>query len=211
MALDETFFDIIRIRSGRFMPHEPMETNRLANGDVLSASLGAALWRGEAVLSPAEHVDAQEVEARLDRLQQPGEYFLICDWRRKGPRMDPGGAVLGASSPTVLQLGSDNKSLRLQGLPAGYVLSAGDQIGWLYGQSPERRALHSIYGAVTADGTGVTPFFEVSPHIRPGVAVNAAVELVRPMIKARLLSWDYGASDVLITEGAKFSFIQKLG
>ena len=49
---------------------------------------------------------------------------------------------------------SDNKSLKLGGLPAGYSLRRGDMLHFDYGSSPTRRALHRIVEDATANGPG---------------------------------------------------------
>ena len=207
---DTTFFAGLRVASVRWTLSEPMEVNRLGDGSVIKSSLGAALWQGEATMAPGYHANLAEVEARLAKLHRPGEFFLAYDPRHNGPRMDPGGTILGAATPTIHTLDADNKRLRVQGLPAGYDLSAGDWIGWTYGSSPTRYALHRLVTGATASGAGLTPLFEVAPHIRPGVSTGAAVVLIRPPVKAVLLDATYGAGRPLITEGGSFSLIQTL-
>jgi hypothetical protein len=50
-----------------------------------------------------------------------------------------------------------------------------------YTATTTRRALHRIItSTVTANGSGVTPEFEVRPPFRAGAAVNASVNLKRP-------------------------------
>ncbi|WP_323775954.1 hypothetical protein [Leisingera sp.] len=210
MSIDTTFFGLLRKHQIRFRLSEPVETNRLASGEVLTASLGAALWVGEITCFQAHYSVAQEIEARIDKLQRPGEFFEAYDPRFNGPKSDPDGVLLGASTPVIASLGGDNRSLTLSGLPSGYELSAGDYIGWQYGTNPVRFAVHRLATGATADGAGLTPIFEVSPHVRTGVTVGTAVNLVRPRIKARLMSPDYGNARPMFTEGARFSFTQTL-
>jgi hypothetical protein len=207
---DATFWGLLKLSSARWFLNDPQEVTRFADGSIISQSLGAALWQGEAQLSPAYHSSAAELEARLAKLSGPGQSFFAYDPRYNGPKGDPGGVVLGASTPTIHTLDADNKRLRVAGLPAGYALSAGDYIGWQYGSNPTRYALHRLVTGATADGAGLTPLFEVYPHIRPGVITTTAVSLVRPVIKARVLSSGYGAGVPLITQGSTFQFTQVL-
>lgn len=207
---DSTFFGGLKVASVTFAPSIPTEQTRLADGSVVKASLGATLWQGTAQLAPSTHADAAEVEAKLAKLMRPGETFFAYDPRYNGPRSDPGGVILGAATPTIHTLDADNRRLRVTGLHAGYVLSVGDYIGWQYGSSPTRYALHRVETAATADGAGLTPLFAVEPHIRPGVAVSAAVALVRPRIKAQLLSVAYGQGVPVVTSGVSLSFTQTL-
>jgi hypothetical protein len=207
---DITFFGGIKVASARLTLSEPQETNRLADGSILKASLGAALWQGELSLIPGYHVDQGAIEVRLAKLLRAGQTFLAYDTRYDGPASDPDGIILGSNTPTIHTLNGDNRRLRVTGLPAGYQLTAGDWIGWTYGSNPVRYALHRIETDATASSAGLTPLFAVEPFIRPGITVGAAVTLVRPPIKAVMTQADYGAARPVITDGASFSFIQTL-
>ena len=207
---DTTFFPSLLIASNRLTLNEPLETARFADGSVVSASLGAALWQGETTVILERHTNVSAYEARLAKLQRAGETFFAYDPRFNGPQADPGGVVLGASTPTIHTLDADNKRLRVTGLPAGYVLSAGDYIGWEYGSNPTRYALHRLVANSLASGTGLTPLFEVAPFIRPGVTTGTAVTLIRPVFKARLLEVEYGVAVPVNTGGASIKYTQVL-
>ena len=207
---DTVFFGGIKKATAKLWLSDPQEVNRLADGSVLKASLGAALWQGELSLIPGYHVDQGAIEVRLAKLLRAGQTFLAYDTRYDGPAADPDGSILGVSTPTIHTLDADNRRIRIQGCPPGYQLSVGDWIGWTYGSNPVRYALHRIETDATASGAGLTPLFAVEPFIRPGVTVGAAVTLVRPPMKAVITQADYGAGRPLITEGASISFIQTL-
>jgi hypothetical protein len=103
------------------------------------------------------------------------------------------------------------RELRITGLPVGYVLSAGDMLGFQYGSNPVRHALHRIVVGGTASSGGLTPMLEVVPNLRPGAAAGLTVSLVRPACKARLLpDPTYGAGRQALSRGASFDFIQTL-
>lgn len=207
---DTVFFGGIKKASAKMWLSDPQEINRLGDGSIIKASLGAALWRGELTLPPAYHADQGTVEVKLAKLMRAGQTFLAYDTRLNGPRADPYGIILGASAPTIHTLDGDNRRMRITGLPAGYYLQAGDWIGWTYGSSPVRYAAHRIETDIEADSAGLTPLFAVEPFIRPGVTVGTVVNLIRPPIKAIMTQADYGAGRPLITEGPSFSFIQTL-
>ena len=209
---DSVFFGSIKIAASRFRLVVPVGQDRLANGQTIPHLLGASYWTGQADLPPAYHADAAAAEVALARLERPGETFLVYDSRYDGPRLDPGGALLAAenSEPEIHTLNSDNRRMRVSGLPADYVLSAGDYIGWSYGSNPVRHALHRVETDAVADGNGLTPLFAVEPFIRPGAVTGAAVTLVRPVCKARLISANYGAGRPLITAGNGFEWEQTL-
>jgi len=208
---DTTFFDSLRISAVRWWLNEPFEINRLGDGSVLKGSLGAALWQGDATLARGYHRDLAAVEARLAKLMRPGETFLAHDPRHNGPRADPGGVILGAATPVIHTLAANNREIRIAGLPAGYVLSDGDMIGWLYGSNPVRYALHQVVYGATASGSGLTPLIEVAPFVRPGaIPGSTAVVLVRPPVKAVLDAAEYGSGVPLFTQGARLRFTQTL-
>ena len=207
---DTVFFGGIKKAAAKLWLSDPQEVNRLADGSVLKASLGAALWRGELSMQSARHTDQSAVEVKLAKLMRAGQTFLAYDTRYNGPAADPEGVILGSATPTIHTLDADNRRMRIQGLPAGYELSEGDLLGFIYGSNPVRYAHHKIETAATASGAGLTPLFAVEPFIRPGVTVGAAVTLVLPPIKAVMTEADYGSGRPLITEGATFSFIQTL-
>lgn len=210
MIPDPDFYDSAKLISYGFQLSVPKAIARLADGTVIPSSLGASLWQGMARIKQASHADAAALEVALSRLERPGQTFLVYDARYNGPRMDPGGVILGAATPTIHALNADNRRLRVTGLPGGYVLSVGDWIGWQYGIDPVRYALHRVETEATASGAGLTPFFAVEPFIRPGVVVGTSVVLVRPACKAIITEASYGNGAARITSGASFNWTQTL-
>lgn len=207
--INETFFGGLKVASVQWSLQSAMSETTTRGGAVIRTGIGAALWTGRATLAPAYHRDAAAVEALLAELTQPGRSILAHDPRYNGPRLDPTGAILGASAPIVHALNADNRRLRVNGLPSGYVLSVGDYIGWQYGSNPVRYALHRVTSAATASGAGLTPLFSVTPNIRPGVTIGAAVAFVQPICKC-LISARYGIGVPLVTQGAEITLIQTL-
>lgn len=204
------FFDRLPIDDMTFDCHEPQEVNRLGDGSVIKGGLGAALWRGRIMLRSMARDQARRFESALGEIAAPGGAFLLRRWPEHGPSADPAGTILGAATPTIHTLDADNRRLRVQGLPAGYVLTIGDMIGWSYGSSPVRLALHRVTSTATADGSGVTPLFSVWPHIRPGVVTGAAVVLMRPVCKAIITNAQPATRRRGWIDGGAFDFIQTL-
>jgi hypothetical protein len=206
------FFSNLPIAQQTFWMPDQLEQNRTGSGEQITADLGDRLWQGDVLLGKMTRGEAGRHEVLIDLLNQAGRAFEIFDSRRPRPLLDPNATVLGASSVTILALGADARELRLTGLPAGYTLSSGDYLSFTYGTSPVRFALHRVVLPVTANGSGQTPLFEVSPAIQPGAVVAAAVTLNRPRMKAVIKagSMEPGRTSSTITEGVKFSFIQTL-
>jgi hypothetical protein len=190
---------------------EAMELSRTASGDVLTADLGDRLWQGSVTLGRMTYAEFGEVEAVLEALRQAGRSFLAYDRRRPGPKLDSSGAVLGAASPVIASLGVTARTLTLGGLPSGYGLSSGDYLGFAYsgGGAP---GLHRIVSPAQADAGGVTGEVEIIPALRPGPQVGNGVNLMRPLMQAKLIpgSVNKGTSRRGITEAVSFSFTQTM-
>lgn len=203
------FLDTITIAAQSFRLEVPRAFSRLAGGQVIPSRIGAHYWRGSIDIPPSYHRDALH-ELDLMALDQIGATFLAYDARFNGPRMDPGGTILGTASPEIHTLNADNRRMRVSGLPGGYVLMRGDYIGWLYGNSPVRYALHRLDEDVTASGAGLTPLFAVEPRIRQGASTGLPVVLVRPVCRALITASQYGNARPVITEGASFEWQETL-
>jgi len=179
-------------------------------GEVRTAEVANRLWRGSVTTPAQTHTEAEALKARLHLLRNAGGSFFVFNPAKPAPAHDPDGAVLGAATPTIHTL--DHREMRITGLPAGYVLAAGDYLSFAYGD-PARYALHQIVTAtVTANGSGLTPLFEVVPNIRPGATTGLTVVLIRPFCKALILPQRSrpGLSRGLHTSGLAFDWGQTL-
>lgn len=205
------FLGALRVEEVTFRLSHSQEHTRLGDGSVISASLGASLWTGTIQLAQANHPRHAQMEALIALMDQPGATFLCHDPRYLGPASDPIGAILGSRTITIHSVASNMRELRITGLPVGYVLSAGDMLGFQYGSDPVRHALHRIVVGGTASIGGLTPLMEVVPNLRPGAVTGLDVQLIRSACKARLLpDPTYGAGRQALSRGASFDFIQTL-
>lgn len=204
------FFAGLKIAEIMLYPHQPRNVTTTEGGAVFSAGRGVALWRGTVSLVPGYHATQAAVEALIDVASRPGASFLAHDSRLNGPQADPGGAGLTGLSPELAAVGVDNLTVTLSGLPAGYVLTRGDQIGFAFGANPLRYSLHRVHVGGTAAGNG-TLSVVLSTFVPEGVAAGVPVQLVRPAIKAKLVEpATYALGRPLITGGASFTFTQTL-
>lgn len=207
------FFEWLPLSSVSFHLPGAYESAETGAGEAITAALGSRLWEGSVTLGKMSYAEIARAEVYIAALQHPGRGFMAYDRRRPAPSGDPDGAILGGIVPTIASLAGNNKEMSLGNLPAGYVLQVGDYLGFSYGSSPERHALHRVVSLeVVADELGVTPVFEVTPHIRPGASIGSAVRLIRPACKAIIVpdSFDPGTNARRITEGMKFRFKQTL-
>ena len=205
------FADILPIASLSFHLPEQVVMSRTGQGEVLTADIGDRLWQGRITLGRLTRAEAGRPEVLIELIRQAGRSFLIYDRHRTNPRLDPTGAILGASPVTILALGTDPRELSLAGLPAGYTLSAGDHLAFTYGSG--LRALHRIVTTtVVASGAGETPLFEVIPAIRPGAAPATAVDLRKAACKAVAVpgSIEEAIRTSTLSEGMAFDWVQTL-
>jgi hypothetical protein len=186
-----TFFSRIDIEAVTFIPSWGQEFSGLQGGTIIVKDRRPALWTAAVQSNPIPNDDAVAIEALINAMGGSLQSFHIWNPKRQYPRADPKGTILGASTPTILSLNVDNRRLALTGLPPGYVLSVGDFLAFTY--STTRRALHQVVESVTANGSGVTAQFEVTPHIRTGATAGAAVALARPSAIMRIVPGSYDA------------------
>ncbi|MGV8949696.1 MAG: hypothetical protein ACOH2M_01240 [Cypionkella sp.] len=207
------FMDLLKVHQMRMDTPEQVEVNQTGGGEILRADLAPMLWRGEVRLGAQTRKEAADPDVLLDLLRPAGRSFYAYDTRRPAPLLDPKGLLLGANIPTIYALVAGGRELRLQSLPAGYVLSRGDYLSFDYGTAPIRRALHRVVDAtVTVAGTGITPVFEVTPPLRAGANTGAVVTLIKASCKAVLLpgTVDKGTSQRVVTRDMMFQFQQTL-
>ncbi len=205
------FADILPVAEMSFHLPEQVVMSRTGQGEVLTADIADRLWQGRITLGRLTRAEAGRPEVLIELIRQAGRSFLIYDLHRINPRLDPTGAVLGASAVTILGLGTDARELSLAGLPAGYVLSAGDHLSFTYNSG--RYALHRIVTtSVTASGAGETPLFEVVPEVRPGATTGTAVQLKKARCKAVAIpgSVEEALRRNTLSEGMAFDWVQTL-
>ena len=118
------------------------------------------------------HDRAEQLRARL-RALDGGAHFYLSNPTMLYPQADAGGTILGSASVVIGSINTNRKAFALSGLPAGYVITMGDYLHVDYG-TPSRRALLQAAEGATANGSGVTPEFEVRPHLRPGISSGLA-------------------------------------
>ncbi|MBW7968113.1 hypothetical protein [Bradyrhizobium sp. BR 10289] len=158
-----------------FEPVSQQEQSRLASGITIGKDLGPALWFATYTTEELHNdvmVDYQAVLASLDGIINPFEGW---DLRRPAPRLYPDGT--GAANGVLAAVNANNKAVSLSGLNAGQVISRGDYLSFDYTGG---RALHQAMETVTASGGGVSPQFEVRPHLRAGWTLSTAVNLKAP-------------------------------
>lgn len=209
LALNQ-FFDGLPISVFGFDLGEAVEMNETGGGEILTADIGNRLWMVECEIALGRYASIEQIKAKLNILRYAGRSLIIHSMPLYRPQFDPTGSILGASSVVLNAVHANNRDIKLGGLPVGYQMTAGDFLSFQYGSNPTRYALHQVVSGGTADGAGITGYFEVVPFIQPGYTLAGPVKLIKPEMKAILKpgSFDPGKSSKQFTEGVKFTLIQ---
>jgi hypothetical protein len=178
--------DLLPVERVEWNPLYQEEMSSIGSGEFLTADAAPVLW--EAVVSLTRvHLDqGEQIAARFRALDGSKQHFYLYNPAMRFPQSDPDGTTLGASSVSINAINANRKAVRLTGLPVGYVITLADYMQVNYG-SPSRTALLQAMEGATADGSGLTPEFEVRPHLRAGITTTLAVILKNPAAKVKLL------------------------
>jgi hypothetical protein len=203
------FVDRLKITAFRWQLLPFVETSGTGLGQVIVNEIAPRRWRAEVELARMPHAEAADIQALIDALGPSGTFYLHNP-AQIGPRADPTGAGLAGHTVGITALGADNRSLRLEGLPAGYALKRGDMLHVDYGSSPTRRALYRLVEDATANLAGITGFFEVRPFLKAGTATGLVVTLVRAAAKMMLEpgAFDPGTEGPVHTTGMAFAAVE---
>lgn len=204
------FADRLGIISAPLVLKDNREVSGMGSGQIIEADLAPALWTADVVTRPWRATEARRLEALINAVIRSKESFYLYDPRKAVPAKDPHGTTLGSSAVKIKAV-ANNKSMSLKGLPAGYQLSVGDHLAFDYGSNPTRRAFHELAEDITADGSGDTTSFEVSPFIRSGAAADISVTLVKPAVKVRIVPNSLSIRQLgAVFSQISFAVVQKL-
>lgn len=200
-----SFADVLRYTSIKLKLSDNAEYSGLGNGQIIVANLAPRYWMADISLINMPQADAMQVQALIEAMDGGLEDFYLYDPRCAYPQSDPDGSGLDTYVPRIKTLQSNNKEMVIKQLPVGYVLKAGDMMAFDYGSSGEYRALHRFVRTVTANGSGES-LVELRPHIAPGAAVEAAITLIKPAARMKIIpgSFEEGEARQMMTTGISF-------
>ncbi|AKR55700.1 hypothetical protein XM25_07795 [Devosia sp. H5989] len=166
------------------------EQSRQASGRTRVKDLGSPLWWASYISRSLSPNELDYWRARLDVLENGLLTFTGYSLTRCFPIAYPMGSWptgddFDGVSATIHTLGANNKSLRVTDLPAGFQFSIGDMIQVTTATGKDY--LFRVNEAALADGTGLTPTFEVRPHFPAGVSEGDTVSVKRPSIPMVLM------------------------
>jgi hypothetical protein len=150
------------------------EQSTQASGRVLVKDMGAPLWTLRAQSKPLTPNNLDRWRARLIGLENGLIQFKGYPMSRCFPQAYPRGTWGAFSGNGVLaSIAANRKTITVSGLPAGFELTVGDYLS-------AGGFLHQVMESVSAAGTGITPPFEVRPHLAPTMSTGGAVSLKQP-------------------------------
>lgn len=158
---------------------ERQEQSRTSGGITIGKDLGPALWVTSMTTEALTQVQAIQFEAMLNSLDGVIQTFEAADMRAAAQYLLDYPTGNYSDSGNLASVNVNNKALAIKSLAPGLKLAAGSFLSFNYGTS---RALHQIMESCVADGTGLTPQFEVRPFIRAGwtISPTTAVRLKKP-------------------------------
>lgn len=207
----ESFQDKFDVKRVSFQLNDNDTFSGLGSGQMLGISLMPKLFTAEVMLTDMYHAQAMQMQARIEALDGVLRKFRLYNTLTPYPQADPDGSILGGSTIVQLHSFNDNRhAIRLKGLPVGYKLTIGDMIGFTF--ATDRRMLIRVVEDTVADGFGVTPQFEIRPHLRPGVAIDDVMELRKPSGLFMMVpkSFQISTNDDLVTSSLSFQAMQTI-
>lgn len=203
-----TFLQAYRIQTISLMLNVQQEMSSQASGGMISKDLGPAYWIADVSTGQLNDNDVEDVLSLLRALEQSQGTFLCTNMRRRFPKADPTGSIIGSAS--VLINSNTGVGLSLKGLTAGYVLSLGDYVSVVYG-SPSERILFQLEEGITANGSGVTGTFGVHPAVPPAMAANCVCTLKQPTVQMTIVAGSIKQNDNIMWSSITFQARESTG
>ena len=203
--------DVLPIQSVTWDSKRNDELSGTGGGRVWQAELADPLWMAKVVIDKDRHDVIKQLAAKVRSLHGAQYDFWLYDPLSKYPQADPAGVILGASTVQVHSVGEDRHTLRLKGLPASYQLTLADKGQVAFSTDPVLNFFFEFSEGVVADGSGVTPEFEVFPHVPIGVVADDAVTLAKPACKVFIMpgTASPGTARGPITDGSGFTVMER--
>ncbi len=202
------FADQLKIESVEWKLRRNDQIDGLENGQILASETAPPLWSGTVTIAPLNYTNYKKISALINGLDGSINAFMLYGPPSLYPEADPGGVILGASTPTLSAIDADNKRITIGGLPVGYVLTAGDNVQFPFATT--LNAFHNIVQGGVANGAGQA-VVELRPHIHPGTVVAVSVTLKKPAARVIMIPDSYAPGVVRgqMVTGMQFDVIEK--
>lgn len=143
------------------------------SGQQWTAALSRPLYEVQISLQPRQRAKAAEVSAIIRALGSTGS-FLFRD-----PAYRPTNGRTAGGSPVISAVAATREAITLSGLPAGYLVTAGDRLSISY---PGGRTFFAEF----ANGGGNGVALALTAWLPVSVPVGASVNLDAPRIRVRI-------------------------
>jgi len=178
------FADLLKVDSVRPILVRNEEMALAGSGEWLSAKLAPDLWRFEVTTAWQKHDAIAAALAELEALGSQNTAMLYNP-ARAYPIADPTGSLYGGASPLIASINASRLQMALKDCVAGQIVSKGDMLQIDY-DSGSRVALVRVGETATANGSGNTAQFQVTPALRAAVSINDAVTVIKPAAKVKI-------------------------
>lgn len=164
-----------------FEPQFRQEMSRTAGGVTLVKEMGSPLWTLSARTRNLPPNSVDYWRAKLESLENGRRTFYGYSLSRKYPILYPRGTWPTGTlfNGTTAQLydvdDTTRRTMRISSLPPAFRFSVGDLL------SINDTDLHRVMETALADGSGITPAFEVYPRLWDGI------DLISPLPRVRVL------------------------
>lgn len=192
-------------------PSVPLQLQRFdemsgsGDGRFWAAQMAPPLWAASYGLYAKRVAHAREINAKVYGLDGLSKPFLWAPPYYPGPAS---GVTAGLSAITVSGIRGDRGAIALAGLPASFILSAGDYLSITF--STNRVYFGQFVEGGTASTGGTLGQREMRPYLPQGVSAGASVELLRPYFKAMVTEFQpFTPSRGKWGQNASISILQK--
>lgn len=184
------------------------ENSVQGSGNNIPVELASPKWRVYIGFTDLTRDESMFLETKLRKLNGQQGWFMIYDPRRRYPKMDPAGSIIGSNNVQVNSIPTDRQSLSVKGLTAGYVLSQGDK-GQITFAGGDRNYFFEFSESATANGSGVISGVQVWPPVPLSISANAVINLKKPACKVSLSSKSIGRSSSHWATGARIEAMER--
>lgn len=209
MALTEPYSlaflsSILPVADCTFEPLVFEEQSGSGSGQFWTAQMADPLWQVSLSLASCAWPLAREINAKVTALGSMKSMHF------RDPIYVPAAGGNPGSGVSVSAISADRTAIALTGLPAGYVVTAGDRLSIL--RSSASYYFGEFAETVTASGSGVTVQIGINPPLPMLLATGAAATLGGPIIRLRVPPGGFKPYTQMLggySSGASLTMVQK--
>lgn len=209
--VNPVFLPALPFADCEFDPVQPWDTNRMEGRRTESVGSMTPYWKAKYRFDFLRREQLGKVDAFVMQAGGDGETFLAYDVSRPRPIAHDNGKPLtgvraggGSFDGTAsLQEIVDSRTIVVDGLPAGFKLSAGDYVE--IRQAILVRSLHRIMADATADSEGVVTL-SIKYALDTGIfTTDATIDFERPSCLMQIDPGSWSASKAMNARTPSFS------